>query len=269
MKTIKLSVLFILVLSGLTDAQDTGLFEFREFQKAVINKTRSGTGEPGTRYWQNYSDYKLEASVDASKNTLSGKGLLVYHNNSPEVLREIHLRLYEDLYKRGTARIIPIPVEDLTDGTYIGNLKINGIRYIVDNKPVEKSRVNLFYTDLCVHLADSIPSGGSGLIELEWSFPIPSASSELRRMGRYNDNFFLGLWYPQVAVYDDIRGWDVTPHLGLKEFYNDFNNYDVTVNVPEGYMVWGTGECDNLNIVLDEKIIDKIERIGNKESRYF
>jgi hypothetical protein len=266
MKTMKLSILFILVLSGLTEAQNSRLFEFREFQKAVINQTRSRNGEPGARYWQNSSDYKLEASVDASKNILYGKGSIVYHNNSPSAMKDIHLRLYQDLFKRGTARIIPAPVEDLTDGTFIGSLKINGIRYISDNKPVDNNRVKLFCTDLCIHLADSIPSGESGLIELEWNFAIPSSSSAIKRMGRYEDNFFFGLWYPQVAVYDDIRGWNDTPHLGLKEFYNDFNNYDVTVHVPEGYVVWGTGECDNLDSVLDEKIIAKLNFAQSHDS---
>ena len=266
MKTIKLSFLFILVLSALTEAQHTGLFEFREFQKAVINQTRSRVGEPGAEYWQNSSDYKLEASVDASKNILFGKGSILYHNNSPAAMKDIHLRLYQNLYKSGTARTEPVPPEDLTNGTYIGSLEINGFRYIFDNKPVDNSRVTLFCTDLCIHLADSIPSGESGLIELEWNFAIPSSSSALKRMGRYEDNFFFGLWYPQVAVYDDIRGWDDTPHLGLKEFYNDFNNYDVTVNVPEGYMVWGTGECDNLDSILDEKIIEKLNFARSHDS---
>jgi len=266
MKTIKLSFLFILVLSGLTEAQNSRLFEFREFQKAVINQTRSRNGEPGARYWQNSSDYKLETSVDASKNILYGKGSIVYHNNSPVALKDIHLRLYQNLYKSGTARTLPVPQEDLNDGTRIGSLKINGIQYMLDNKPVENNRVTLFCTDLCISMADSIPSGGSSLIELEWNFTIPTSSSAIKRMGRYDDNFFLGLWYPQVAVYDDIRGWDDTPHLGLKEFYNDFNSYDVTVHVPDGYMVWGTGECDNLDSVLDEKIIDKLNFARSHDS---
>jgi hypothetical protein len=258
MKTITVSFLYILVCYHFSYAQKKGLFEFREFQKAVINQTRSVNGEPGTRYWLNSSDYKLEVWVDASKNILLGKGSIIYHNNSPEALKQIHLRLYQDVYKKGTARMEPILPEDLTDGTYIGSLKINGIRYMLDNKPVDISKVTLFCTDLCIRMADSILSGGSALIELEWNFPIPSSSSDLSRMGRYNDNFFIGLWYPQIAVYDDIRGWDDTPHLGLKEFYNDFSNYDVTVHAPDDYMVWATGECDNLDSVLDEKIIAKL-----------
>ncbi len=266
MKTIILSILLILVISGFTAGQNTGLFEFREFQEAVDNQTRTRNGEPGARYWLNSSDYKLEAFVDNSKNTLSGKGSIIYHNNSPAALKDIHFRLYQDIYKRGTARVIPVPVEDLTDGIYFGSLKINGIRYILDNNPVDKRQVTRFCTDLCINLTDSIPSGGSGLIEFDWNYPIPSPSSDLRRMGRYDGNFFLGLWYPQVAVYDDIRGWDDTPHLGLKEFYNDFSNFDVTVHAPEGYIVWGTGECDNLESVLDEKIIEKLNYARSDDS---
>lgn len=266
MKTLTVFFFFVLVSCQFLFAQESGLFEFQEFQKAVNNQTRTRTGEPGTRYWQNSSDYKLEAFIDESKNILSGKGSIIYHNNSPAVLKEIHFRLYQDLYKRGTARVIPVPEADLTDGTYIESLKINGIVYMLDNNPVDNNKANLFCTDLCIHLEDSIPARESGLIELEWNFPIPLSLSKLRRMGRYDDNFFIGLWYPQVAVYDDIRGWDDTPHLGLKEFYNDFSNFDVTVHAPDGYIVWATGDCDNLNSVLDEKIIEKLDFARNHDS---
>jgi hypothetical protein len=175
MKTIRLSFLFILVLSGLTEAQNTGLFEFREFQKAVSNQMRTRTGEPGASYWLNSSDYKLEAYVDVSNNTLSGKGSIVNHNNSPAAMKDIHLRLYQNLYKSGTARTLPVPQADLNDGTYIESLKISGIQYLIDNKPVNNSTVTVFCTDLCIHMADSIPSVESGLIELEWNFAIPSS----------------------------------------------------------------------------------------------
>jgi hypothetical protein len=266
MRPITLSVFIVLVFNQFSYCQYKSFFEFREFQKAVNNQTRSRTGEPGASYWLNSSDYKLEASVDALKNTLAGKGSIMYKNNSPAALKEMHLRLYQDMYKKGTARMEPVLPEDLTDGTYIERLKINGILYMLNNKPVDNSQVTLFCTDLCIHLVDSIPSGGSCLIELEWNFPIPSSSSDLSRMGRYDDNFFLGLWYPQIAVYDDMRGWDDTPHLGVKEFYNDFSNFDVTVHAPDGYMVWATGECDNLNSVLDEKTIKKLNFARSHDS---
>jgi hypothetical protein len=181
-------------------------------------------------------------------------------------LKNIHFRLYQDLYKKGTARNTAVPKEDLHDGTFIDSLYINGIRYIYNNKPIDQSNVKTFTTDLMIRLADSIPSDGVGVIELAWSFPIPTSISNQRRMGRYSDDFFIGLWYPQVAVYDDIRGWDYLPHLGLQEFYNDFNNYDITINVPNGYLVWGTGECINLESVLNETIIGKLNFAKSHDS---
>ena len=266
MKATRLFILLILVTPGFASAQQARLFEFREFQKAVINGTRSENGDPGTRYWMNSSDYKLEARIDVSENTLTGKGSIVYHNNSPTALKDIHLRLYQDLFKKGTARLIPVLAEDITDGTFIESLKINGISYINDNKPVIDEQVTRFCTDLGILLIDSIPSGGSCIIELEWEFSPPAFPSAIKRMGRYGDNFFLGLWYPQVSVYDDVSGWDDTPHLGSKEFYNDFSNYDVTIHVPDGYLVWATGVCDNRESVLDEKIIEKLNYARSHDS---
>ena len=92
MKPIALSFFVVLSFYSITFAQDKGLFEFREFQKAVIDQTRSRTGNPGPGYWLNSSDYKLEVRIDALTNALSGKGTIVYHNNSPAVLKEIHFR---------------------------------------------------------------------------------------------------------------------------------------------------------------------------------
>jgi hypothetical protein len=133
------------------------------------------------------------------------------------------------------------------------------------NEPANQSNINRFLTNLNVHLTDSIVSGGSCEIEVAWSFVIPS-SQWARRMGRYSDDFFMGQWYPQIAVFDDIRGWDNIPYFGLQEFYNDFNNYDVTIKVPDGYMVWATGECDNLQDVLDKSIIKNLNLAKKSDS---
>ena len=249
--------LAFLFFSCFSNAQNIKLYELPEFQKAIKNETRTGSGEPGSKYWQNYSDYILETSMDISKNILKGKGSITYHNNSPVTLKVLHIRLYQDIYKQGSARNFPSSVEDIHNGTYIDSVNINGKQYILFDKPANQSIINKFLTDLSVQLSDSLVSGGSCVIELAWSFMIPS-SQWTRRMGRYSDDFFIGQWYPQIAVCDDIIGWNIIPYFGLQEFYNDFNNYDVTIKVPDGYMVWATGECDNLQDLLDKSIINNL-----------
>jgi len=266
MKThILFTSLAFLLFSCFSNAQNIKLYELPEFQKAIKNESRTGHGEPGSKYWQNYSDYILETSIDISKNILKGKASITYHNNSPVALRDLHIRLYQDIYKQGSARNFPSSVEDIHNGTYIDSLSINGKQYMLFNKPANQSIIDRFLTDLNVQLSDSIVTGGSCVIEITWSFVIPS-SQWTRRMGRYSDDFFIGQWYPQIAVFDDIRGWDIIPYFGLQEFYNDFNNYDVTIKVPDGYMVWATGECDNLPDVLDKLIINNLNLARNSDS---
>jgi hypothetical protein len=69
--------------------------------------------------------------------------------------------------------------------------------------------------------------------------------------------FFVPYWYPQIAVYDDYRGWAGTPYSGQQEFYHDFSDYDVTVTMPKGFMVWATGEWQNPADLLEKNYLDR------------
>jgi hypothetical protein len=258
-------ILFVLALSYIVNAQDTQLFEFPSFKNAVMKERRTRTGVPGPKYWQNSSDYTLEATIDTSKNLLIGKGSVIYHNNCPFPVYYLVLRNYQDLYKKGTARNTQVSPEDLHDGTFIDSLFIDGGKVIDHNEPTGLCYVNTNLTITFFVLKDSIPPGGTAKIEYTWNFHIPS-SSDPDKMGRYSDDFFIALWYPQIAVNDDIKFWDNSPHLGVQEFYNDFNNYDVTIHVPDDYVVWATGECDNLSQVIDEKVINRMKFAASHDS---
>jgi len=84
------------------------------------------------------------------------------------------------------------------------------------------------------------------------------------RMGKFGENIlFAGYWYPQVAVYDDIDGWDELEYLGTVEFYNDFNNYDVTVTVPDDYKVWATGSLQNIQNIYTPRILKQLDIARN------
>ena len=78
------------------------------------------------------------------------------------------------------------------------------------------------------------------------------------RMGAYDSSsFFVAYWYPQVAVYDDIDGWDRNNYSGTQEFYNDFGNFDVEIKMPHEFLVWGTGTFVNPDEILSEKYLNK------------
>ncbi|MFN2396759.1 MAG: M1 family metallopeptidase [Bacteroidales bacterium] len=258
------TILAIALISNVK-AQNIKLYEIPEFQKAIKNETRTGNGVPGSKYWQNSADYTLEVFIDTSTNILNGRGTILYHNNSPDTLKDFYIRLYQDFYKAGSVRNHPLLAEDIHSGTYIDSLLINDKPYIHFNKPTNQSSVRRVNTNLYIRLSDEVFPGTYCVIKVAWSFPIP-ASAWPRRFGRYSDDFFIAQWYPQVAVYDDILGWDDIPHYGLQEFYNDFNNYDVTIKVPDGYIVWATGECENLQNVLDQSVINNLNKARESDS---
>ena len=271
MKT-KTLICLTLFLSGILNSlpstsQVSTLFEFREFQKAVSEGTRTREGLPGPRYWQNSSDYTITASVDTSTNILTGSEIVYFHNNSLDTLKTLCIRIYPDLFKKSSARLEPVSEKVLNDGIEIESLKINGRPYITSNAISDRRQVSRENTILYLRLHKPIKSDSTAKIEVSWKYKIPDGNSTgIDRVGRYGNAFFVGYWYPQVAVYDDISGWDDIPHLGVLEFYNDFNNYDVTINAPAGYVVWATGNCENESQVLEETILKKLHNAKTGDS---
>ena len=167
----------------------------------------------------------------------------------------IVIRLYPDFYKKGNARSWSIGDDDLTDGTLIKKLNVNGANIDIDNpKNVRRSATNLY-----ISLKDKLIPGDSLQLDIDWEFNIPR--KRWVRMGNYgNDRLFIAYWYPQIAVYDDIDGWDKIEYLGTVEYYNDFNNYDVTITTPPGFMTWATGELENINKIYTKKVIDNYNK---------
>ena len=226
-----------------------------EIAKAFQNGTRSNDGNPGPNYWQNYSDYTIDAKLNVKDSKLTGSESIVYHNNSPDSLGMIVMRLYPDFYKKGNARSWSIGDDDLTDGTLIKKLIINGKIFNIDNrKEVRRSATNMY-----IFLEDKLVPGDSLQLSIDWEFDIPQ--KRWVRMGNYgNDRLFIAYWYPQIAVYDDIDGWDKIEYLGTVEYYNDFNNYNVTITTPPGFMTWATGELENINQIYTREVVDNYNK---------
>ena len=108
-------------------------------------------------------------------------------------------------------------------------------------------------------LSEKIEPNSSVDLEIDWKFTIPGGTPI--RMGIYDSTtFFIAYWYPQIAVYDDIDGWDIIDYNGEQEMYNDFNNYDVEIEIPDKFIVWATGVLQNANEVLSDSAFRKFEK---------
>lgn len=233
-----------------------------EFQKALKNQTRTTLGIPGQKYWQNKSAYNIRVVFDPASNILNGDEDITYFNNSPDTLKEIVFRIYQDLFKLEAVRDFELSASDLHKGVNILKLEINGKSVDLNSKWVQRQS-----TVLSIQL-DSIgyilPQNKAS-ISFTWSLSFPGTSTV--RMGRYDStSYFCAYWYPQVSVYDDIHGWDKIPYSGQQEFYNDFNDYSVKLILPAGFTVWATGELQNPESLFSNEFLEKYRSAQKSDS---
>ncbi len=246
MKSLILSLTVCTLLIS-ANAQNAERYQFKEYKRALETKTRSIDGSPGLLYWQNTADYTIEAELFPEENLLKGQATIKYKNNSPDTLRNLVFNLYQDIYRSGNRRDWDIGTADLHEGTRISRMIIDGVAF----DPANRQQMRTMGTKLVV-VAKTLPDELK-TIEIEWEVPIPATRNV--RMGRYGDSvFFVAYWYPQMAVYDDIDGWDMISYGGSVEFYNDFGDFDVRMTLPADYVMWATGLLQNADEVFHPRI---------------
>ncbi len=215
--------------------------------------TRQTDGRPGKMYWQNRAVYDIRVNIDVKNKIISGHETISYLNNSPDSLSKIVVRLYQDIFKKGANRnsIVNVNPSDINEGVRINDLRVTGESV----NPVNSSRINRSGTIMTVKLTKKLAPGEKAELEIGWEFDFPA--NTLIRMGTIDSSsLFVGQWYPQIAVYDDVYGWDTRSYNGMAEFYNDFSDFSVEISVPEGFMVWATGELLNMSEVLHPHYCD-------------
>ncbi len=261
MKKVVLIVLLIIVGCLSTYGQNNKLYTPLTIQAAYEKGTRSIDGHPGNNYWVNSSDYKITINFDPITRKLNGSETIQYKNNSADSLNMIVFRLFENIYKKGNSRDWSIRPDAIGDGVCITKLVVNDLDL---TSKIGTKDVTIYGTNLFVNLNAKISPKSIAAITVEWNYVIPAKSP--LRMGQYDStSYFIGYFYPQVSVYDDIDGWDTFNYDGIQEFYNDICNFEVTVNVPKNFVVWGTGLLNNAEEVLSENIYQKFLKAKKSE----
>ncbi|WP_299901087.1 M1 family metallopeptidase [uncultured Aquimarina sp.] len=231
----------------------------REIQKAYKNQTRSVDGKPGKKYWQNSVDYKINVRVFPETRIVEGNEIVNFTNNSPDELSEMVIRLYYDVFKKGNKRDSRVNPKDIGEGVELKTIIVDGVNYDLANS----DNIKRYGTNLTVRLREPLKSGQDLKLEFEWQQKV---TLTLDRTGAKDDtSFFVGYWYPQVSVYDDIFGWDRLDYTLDTEFYNNLSDFDVNITVPDNFLVWATGTLENGEKVLPNNIYKKF--LKAKESK--
>ena len=267
-----LSCIFSVLMLFSTYAQDKPvnnqhIFDDLMYRQGSIYRTASG--KPGTAYWQNRADYTMEVSLDENTHVLTGNIKITYTNNSPEQLDFIWLYLEQNVFTETSRGTLTTPLngnrwDGNVDGGYtLTNIKANGkenpTHYIND-------------TRMQVYFEKPIAAkGGKASVSMNFSYKIPEEGMD--RMGRLSTSegtiYALAQWYPRVAVFDDVVGWNTEPYLGAGEFYTEYGDYDYKITVPASHIVGGSGILKNPTAVYTQKQLNRLEKAKESDKTVY
>jgi hypothetical protein len=224
------------------------------------NRYRSANGSPGPDYWQQRADYHITATLDTVSKAISGKVDIRYTNNSPDTLRYVWLQLDQNLYRGGSQGSVLFAadsrwgVKGFQGGYDLRDVRVNG------TSVTPKVAGTMMRVDLPAPLR---PRGSAVGISMNFSFRVPDHGSD--RMGRDSSLYEIAQWFPRMAVYDDIRGWNTDQYLGQGEFYLEYGDIDYSITLPAGFTVAGSGVLQNPTEVLSPAERERLARASKSK----
>jgi Peptidase family M1 domain len=221
-------------------------------------------------YWQNKADYKISAALDDQKNTISGNVEIDYTNNSPDYLKYVWLQLDQNRFSYDSRRKLVSFLQG-NSKNFFGGYNISSVK-IETNGSKQDADYIITDTRMQIRLDQSLKSNGGILkIYISYSYKIPPGG--LGRSGfikSQNGNIYeIAQWYPRMAVYDNIRGWNNLPLLNQGDFYLDYGNFDYKVTVPWYMIVTGSGELLNPEDMLTKDEIERLNEAKQSDNTIF
>jgi len=254
---------------------------FSPLRLPTANRMRTGAGKPGADYWQQQADYEIQASLNPDTRVVHGTAHITYTNASPDDLDYIWLSLEQNAFREDSiaARI--------GGATAIGMKNAEGDGYTLSALQARGKDLEYSVYDTMARVMMPKPikaNGGKFEFDIEWDFTIPLKVFRRFGIADFDDGkvYEVAQWFPAVAVYDDINGWNTLPYLGTGEFYSNFGTYDVELTVPRSMILVATGELQNERKVFTAEQVKRLkaarkseetviirgaDEIGNPESR--
>lgn len=247
-----------------------------------VNVYRSSNGAPGPNYWQNDASYELHADLDTAGKQLRATETITYTNNSPDMLPSLWIQIEQNLYRkdargqillggllrRRTKPNVPAPSGDEvtnTEGFVFESVEIES------GKQTSKADFIINDTRMQIRLTEPLkPHGAQLKIHIKYHYQIPGVWGGRNSWGlsKQGEIYDMAQWYPRMAVYDDLRGWDTLPYIG-SEFYLEYGNFDYYVTVPANMIIAGSGELVNPKDVLTKAEIDRLAQARSSDKTVY
>ena len=287
MKNIKLYILSVLfIASGSIIAQEqqsperkpghVNQSKFRQMynEYATPNMFRTASGAPGPAYYQQQADYKMDIELDDEKQRIYGEETITYHNNSPDALEYLWVQLDQNVRAkdsksplRNGSGVPPAEMVGSFAGKYL-NAPFDGgfrIQHVKDanGKPLSYT---INQTMMRVNIPKPLKSGEKISFDIKWWYNIPNHTIDRSRSGYENfpkdgnNVYVIAQFFPRMAVYSDVKGWQNHQFWGSGEFALPFGNYEVNITVPADHILDATGVLQNRKEVFSREMIRRYER---------
>ena len=228
------------------------------------NSYRSASGAPGPAYWQQRADYEINATLDEKNLLLTGSEAITYYNNSPDPLSYLWVQLDENEHKATSDNKLTetSKMTDQMDYKALSGIinEANDLGVKIISVTDEKGKALPFTinnTMMRIDLPATLQPKGRYKLNISWNYKISNRMTAGGRGGyeyfAEDDNYLFTItqWFPRMAVYSDVQGWQNKQFEGRGEFALVFGNYKVNMTVPADHVVGATGECQNYAQVLN------------------
>ena len=222
------------------------------------NRLRTAAGAPGPDYWQQQVDYKIAATLDPATRTVTGKEHVTYHNRSPEALDFVWVHLEQNILRKDS-------IGTLTDGgAAVGGPSepSDGVILTHVGQGDTDLQYQVYDTMMRITLPKPIAPGSTFEFDVAWSFQVPK--QVFRRYGTMDvakgTIWEIAQWFPAVAVFDDVHGWNTLPYIGTGEFYTNFGTFDLAITAPRDHLVVASGVLQNPEEVYTEQQRERLAK---------
>lgn len=285
MKIVKLlSLAFLFVSMGTMaqtkeNAKKTGHVNTNKFRQlynefSTPNMYRAASGAPGAGYYQQQADYKMNIELDDQNAKLSGDEVITYHNNSPDVLTYLWLQLDQNVRAKDSkspliesSRILKAQQVPQFGATFLGDDYDGGFNILeVKDEKGGNLKYTINQTMMRVELPTPLKSGEKFSLAIKWWYNINNHVKDGARSGyEYfpedgNRAYVMAQFYPRMAVYNDVEGWQNSQFWGRDEFALPFGNFEVNITVPADHILDGTGKLTNRKEVFSKTMLKRYEQ---------
>jgi hypothetical protein len=262
---------------SLSAQENTNQSSFKQLKEELPtpNMYRTGGGAPGSFYYQQQADYKMEIRLDDKNQRIYGEQTITYTNNAPEALEYLWVQLDQNMraknsltqqMKKGRidARESYASLKNLFYD-FDGGFKIDQVKN-QEGKPMD---VLVNYTMMRINLDEPLKTEESLSFSMSWWYNINDRAKLGGRSGleyfEDEDNYLytIAQFFPRMAVYNDVEGWQNKQFLGRGEFALPFGDYDVKISAPADHVVGSTGKLMNAEEVLTKEQLDRLKQAEN------